>query len=274
MRPTQSVRSFACVLAAFASVLSSHPFVVAQTRFGVSASIIQFDRVGNDPKFTYSVTARPFISPGAVIESLLAPDGKSGSDFAIDGRQFLGQRVSLAQAQSAISGIWTLTERRGTELLSYEFELPELTPAIFPEIPEIISPTQRSEVGAEFLLDYKFPSGAEPTLGGREFSKFQGIEHIESNRIDNTAYQVALDFEPGVTESNLTMSVQLSQSVPLEIRPISPGADATFRLNIISTTSVSSPITVTARIPEPNTIALLALAVAIPMVVRREQLRN
>ncbi len=268
MRSTLSTRRRVFALLAILIGLNNATQANAETRFSLTAILEEQQTLGGSPVYEFSVRANPFISPGAVVESLVSPNGIVGVEFfPSDSLWVQRENLDLSDAKEAFSGTWTFTERRGDELLAYEFTLPEITPDLFSETPTIVSPTDGDTVGTKFLLDWEYQSGAEPDGLSMSFTSTGGVRVIDRETIDSTSVNILLNLIPGVTESDLTISVGNSYSQPLDIISVSPNANATFAFDFLRIKAFSVPIDVTVRIPEPTTILLLGIAV--PLLVTR-----
>ncbi len=252
---------------------SSAQITLDQHRFALSAILEQLSTRDGDPVYDFYVDVRPFLSDPADVESLIGPDGTiATADVLLDRHVIQGENLSLSAAQAAFTGVWTFTERRDTELLVYEFTLPEITTDLFPETPTIVSPMQGDTVGTEFLVDWEYASGVEPNgylisvqgLGG-------GARAFDP--IDNTSQNVTASLNPGFSEADLTIRVGNPESQRFDIIPVTPGGDAMFSFRALSITAMSQPTTVTLRIPEPSTILLLGIAAPL-LITRRRRLIN
>ncbi len=272
MRGIQTLRLFACAAIAVAACLNVWPSskAMAQTQFSVVASLDQLPTREGDPVYRVNVTLTPSpLTPDAEVASLIAPDGTAGTELPTGTFRVLREDVSLSAAQSTFPGTWAFTERRGDEFLEYEFTLPEITPDLFPETPTILSPMDGDTVGTEFLLDWEYESGAEPSGFSLTGRLGEGIRTFNTDRIDPTSLNMVLGVDPGFSEGDLTLRIGNSDSQDIDIIPVTPGADATFFFRFVQVESLSLPINITARIPEPSTILLLGTAV--PLLITRRR---
>ncbi len=242
----------------------------AQPSFSVTAFLVQEFTSGGVPLFKMLVQVRPFISPDSDILSLVAPDGTVGEKNNFFDRHSVNlHNLSLTAAQSTFSGTWKFTESRGSEEFDYEFTLPQITPELFPETPKIVSHRDGDIVQSGFLLDWAYESGVE-ILGPSSLLGTNGVASLDRMMIDDTSTKVFFGLQEGISEGRITASVGRTESQPIDILPLSQGANATFAFKSLSITSNSVPIRLRA-VPEPATMTLLGLCTLVNMARRKKR---
>ncbi len=273
MTNTRSTRRRIFALLAILLGVANATQSFAQNTYTLAASLEQLATRNGDPVYDLYVIINTLTGTDAVVESLTAPDGTAGIEFFPNNALALrAENLSLLAAQSVFSGTWTFTERRGLELFDYEFTLPEITPNLFPETPTIVSPAHGDTIiGTEFVLDWEYPSGAEPSGSGVGSQGSAGVSVVELQTIDNTSANVLLEYDPSFSEGELTIRVGNQGSQDLDVIPVTPGGNATFSFEFLGITATSAPVTITARIPEPTTILLLGIAA--PLLITRRRRR-
>jgi len=252
-------------------MISSMPDGYARTTYLAGGEIDQLSKA--EGGFSYSINYSFFPFQGSDPEriSLIAADGTqlepTSSKYF-----FTLSDLSLADLQSKVTGTWTFIEEKPTsEIFHYEFTLPDISSDNFPEIPVITSPSEGAVVTSPFNLEWILPSGNQPRglLSRRSFGTYSSIDLTGRG-----SATVSFELPQGITEQSISLEIGQApgdNSLPFAVTPVTPGADSRFETRFLSVHSLTAPLNLIARVPEPTSLAL-ALGMVTLLCSRRSQM--